>query len=456
MPSSCAWHSGNVVAHRVERLGGADAGDDVLALRVGEEVAVGPVLAGRGVAGERDAGAGVVALVAEHHRLHVHRGAEVVGDLLHRGGRCARGRRSTTEHRLDRVTQLLLRVLRELDARLREHDRLEPARPAPAGPRPTARDRWRRRAASRSSSSACSNFSPSMSSTILPNICTNRRYESYAKRSLPVCCASPPTDTSFSPRLRTVSIIPGIENAAPERTDTSSGSVGIAEPLAHLRFERGAAPPATSSMRPVGHRVARGHVGVARVGRDREAGRHGQAELRHLGEVGALAAQQVLLLLRALLEGEHVPHANSSPTRSRCYWALATTSVRGELVVDALAVRVAVAPQRRCRGRAAGRASGSRARGRSASTKRANDAVPPDRRAVDAHDLDLASAHAERVPGERGRRARGTAARARARPRYAPYCVPRMSLPSLSACFWIASALCFTRRPSFWTSLAPC
>ena len=35
------WHSGNVVAHRVERLGGADAGDDVLALRVGEEVAVG-------------------------------------------------------------------------------------------------------------------------------------------------------------------------------------------------------------------------------------------------------------------------------------------------------------------------------------------------------------------------------------------------------------------------------
>ena len=43
----------------------------------------GAVLAGGGVAGERDAGAGVVALVAEHHRLDVDRGAEVVGDVLH-------------------------------------------------------------------------------------------------------------------------------------------------------------------------------------------------------------------------------------------------------------------------------------------------------------------------------------------------------------------------------------
>ena len=38
---------GEVVAHRRERLGDADARDDVFALRVGEEVAVGRVLAGR-------------------------------------------------------------------------------------------------------------------------------------------------------------------------------------------------------------------------------------------------------------------------------------------------------------------------------------------------------------------------------------------------------------------------
>ena len=85
-----------VVGHRVERLGHADAGDHVFALGVGEEVAVGPVLAGRRVAGERDAGAGVVALVAEHHRLDVDRGTEVVGDLLHPAGTRGRARRSTT------------------------------------------------------------------------------------------------------------------------------------------------------------------------------------------------------------------------------------------------------------------------------------------------------------------------------------------------------------------------
>ena len=66
----------------VEVLGVADAGHHVLALGVDQEVAVGPVLAGGGVAGEADAGAGVVVAVAEHHRLHVDRGAEVVADAL--------------------------------------------------------------------------------------------------------------------------------------------------------------------------------------------------------------------------------------------------------------------------------------------------------------------------------------------------------------------------------------
>ena len=72
-----------VVRHRVERLGDPDAGDHVLALRVGQEVAVRRVLAARRVARERNARAGVLALVAEHHRLDVHRGPEVVGDALH-------------------------------------------------------------------------------------------------------------------------------------------------------------------------------------------------------------------------------------------------------------------------------------------------------------------------------------------------------------------------------------
>ena len=50
-----------------ERHGVADAGDDVLALRVLQVVAVDALVAGGRVAGEGDAGAGVGAEVAEDH-----------------------------------------------------------------------------------------------------------------------------------------------------------------------------------------------------------------------------------------------------------------------------------------------------------------------------------------------------------------------------------------------------
>ena len=72
-----------LVPHRVERFGDADTGHDILTLRVLQEIAVGAVLTRGRVARERDTRAGVVALVAEHHGLDVHRGAQVVGDLLH-------------------------------------------------------------------------------------------------------------------------------------------------------------------------------------------------------------------------------------------------------------------------------------------------------------------------------------------------------------------------------------
>ena len=98
---------------RVEVLGVADAGDDVLALRVDEEVAVRLVLAGGRVAGEADAGAAVVVAVAEHHRLHVDRGAEVVADPLADAVGDRAGAVPAAEHGLDRAAQLLRRVLRE-------------------------------------------------------------------------------------------------------------------------------------------------------------------------------------------------------------------------------------------------------------------------------------------------------------------------------------------------------
>ena len=63
-------------------LRGADAGDDVLALGVDEELAVELIHAVGGIAGEGDAGAGALAGVAEHHGLDVDGGAPFGGDVV--------------------------------------------------------------------------------------------------------------------------------------------------------------------------------------------------------------------------------------------------------------------------------------------------------------------------------------------------------------------------------------
>ncbi len=106
-------------------------------------------------------------------------------------------------------------------------------------------------ASSLAASKSESNSSPGSSSTMRPYMAMKRRYESKAKRSSPVWAARPSTDLSFSPRLRTVSIMPGMENLAPERTDTSRGSVAspICLPMA---FSRRARASATSPSSPLG------------------------------------------------------------------------------------------------------------------------------------------------------------------------------------------------------------
>ena len=68
--------------HLRDRLWRARAGDDVLALGVHEEIAVQDVLPAAAISCEGDAGAAVVAHVAVHHRHHVHRGAERVGNAV--------------------------------------------------------------------------------------------------------------------------------------------------------------------------------------------------------------------------------------------------------------------------------------------------------------------------------------------------------------------------------------
>ncbi len=109
----------------VQRVGRADAGHDILALRVGQPLAVETVLAGGRVARERHAGGRRISHVAEHHRLHGDRRAPLVGDALDpavgNGAPAVPGR----EDRPDRAPQLLLRVVRELPAKHLRDPRLE-------------------------------------------------------------------------------------------------------------------------------------------------------------------------------------------------------------------------------------------------------------------------------------------------------------------------------------------
>ncbi len=100
------------------------------------------------------------------------------------------------------------------------------------------------------------------------------------------------TVTSLRPRLRTVSIMPGIEARAPERTDTSSGFSGSPKVLPAMT--------PTCGERRLDLAVEVAGIGLAvcvvigaDLGRDGEAGGHRQAQIAHLGEVRALAAEQI-------------------------------------------------------------------------------------------------------------------------------------------------------------------
>ena len=106
---------------RVDRLGRADPGDDVLALRVDEELAEGSRSPVDGSRVKQTPVPGRLALVAEHHLDDVDRRAEVVRDLVRRAGRPARAASPTSRRRRGRAA------------------RAAPARPAGTARRPRAR-----------------------------------------------------------------------------------------------------------------------------------------------------------------------------------------------------------------------------------------------------------------------------------------------------------------------------
>jgi hypothetical protein len=67
---------------QADLAGRADASDHILALRIGQELAINALLAGCGIAGEGDAGCAIRTQVAEDHRLNSDCGTPVARDIV--------------------------------------------------------------------------------------------------------------------------------------------------------------------------------------------------------------------------------------------------------------------------------------------------------------------------------------------------------------------------------------
>ncbi|OPZ58522.1 MAG: hypothetical protein BWY87_01417 [Deltaproteobacteria bacterium ADurb.Bin510] len=95
-----------LLAGDVDRHRGADAGHDVLALGVDQILAEEDVLAGRGVTGEGHAGGRGVAHVAEDHGLDVDGRAPVLGDVIELAVGVGAGSLPGVEHGIDAAPEL--------------------------------------------------------------------------------------------------------------------------------------------------------------------------------------------------------------------------------------------------------------------------------------------------------------------------------------------------------------
>ncbi len=104
---------GELVRHLGNLHRGADACHHVLALCVGQELAEQALLAGSRIAGERNAGAAVIAHVAEGHGLHVYGSAPGIRDVVVAAVYIGAGVVPGTEHGLDGAHELLFRIVRE-------------------------------------------------------------------------------------------------------------------------------------------------------------------------------------------------------------------------------------------------------------------------------------------------------------------------------------------------------
>jgi hypothetical protein len=298
------------VVHPRQRLGRADARDDVLALRVEQELSDHSRLAGGRIARERDARAGAVALVAEDHLDDVDSGAEIVGYLVRAPVDLRARRVPGGEHRFDRATELLARVLREGLAEVVLVDRVEGV-DEPGQVVGGQVDVLR---------------SAPLGLQLLELALEPVRVD--AVDGVAVHLDQPPVGVVGEARIagRLGQAANGhvreadVEDRVHHSRHRHGGTRADGDEQRVVRVAEALARPALEPLhvfddllhQPVRKVAAASHRVTAGLRRDREARRHRQAELGHLSEPDALAAEQRPAAVRRLVEVVDVSHRQGS------------------------------------------------------------------------------------------------------------------------------------------------
>ena len=292
----------------------ADAGDDVLALRVGQEVARRLRGARDLVAAEPNARAARLALVAEYHLLHVDRRAPAVGDAVDPpvGDGAIAG--PGVEHRADRLAQLLVRILREV---VQHREAVRQVRQLPQGvdvefgvvgdpalglDRP---DRVLEPVAGDAARDVAEHL--------------DEAPVGVPREALVAGAFREPFDRGVvEAEVEHGVEHPGHRLARARAHRHQQRVLDVAQALARVRLQPGERRGDLAG-HPLGLGPAGVHVRDARLGGDREPGRDavGAEHAGHLGDVRALAAEQLAHVLRAVGEVVHPPRVRHARIASR-------------------------------------------------------------------------------------------------------------------------------------------
>ena len=298
-----------------QRQGIANPRDDVFALGIFQIVAIDALVAGCRVTGEGHARARASAQVAEDHRQHIHRSAKILGNLLLSAIEPGTVGVPRVEDRPDCQVELLTRVLRKISTGMDSDDRLV-----------------RRHQRLQRSHGELLILVHSLGQQLLPQslgevLRVNPQHGGAKHLQQPAIGVPSEARVCRHRRQALHGVI--IETDVEDRLhhaghgELRAGSdckqqrvFGLTERLAHCGFTGGEV--SADLLIETRGEVTSGEVLRARLGGQDEAWRHRKTQTNHLGKVGTLASEKILLIFVALGKIEDISglvpsHCNHFP-----------------------------------------------------------------------------------------------------------------------------------------------